>query len=232
MTDFEEVMRLMKNLSTAEQQAVFSELRQRIPIHEMEKTLMAPAETILEAIARSSDLTVRGIEGIIAEASFSVEVVPGLKGWKSLPIYGDKPFDELLDDGNGPSVRVQVKMQRRKERRPLMASEVLKKRRWPSNYFVVETQKTRAGKGEDGEDTRPYRFGSFDILAVSLGASTGKWSAFLYTVDRWLLPSDADASRILTYQPVPPGPNDVWTHDFLTCVEWLRSGREATVWTE
>ena len=76
MTDVNEIILLLENLTLSQQREVFAHLRQRIPIHEMEKTLMAPAETILEAIARSSDLTVRGIEGIIAESSFSVEVVP------------------------------------------------------------------------------------------------------------------------------------------------------------
>jgi hypothetical protein len=229
MTDSAEVIHLLKQLTDAERLEVFSHLRQVIPIHEMEKTLMAPAETILEAIARSSDLTVRGIEGIIAESAFSVEVVPGLVGWSPVKFYGDVPYDEILTDGNGPEVKVQVKMQRRKNRKPLMASDVWKKRKWPTDHFVVETQKTRSGKDETGANTRPYKFGSFDILAVSLGASKGSWSAFLYTLERWLLPAADDASKILTYQPVSPAPNDCWTDDFLTCVAWLRSGKGGSV---
>lgn len=228
MTELQEVLQLLDGLSASEQKQVLAHLRQRIPIHEMEKTLMAPAERILEAIARSSDLTVRGIEGIIAESSFAVDVVPNLIGWKSVPHYGDVPFDELLSDGTSDAIRVQVKMQRRKNRVPLMASDVEKKRRWPSNHFVVETQKTRAGKDEAGQDTRPYKFGSFDILAVSLGASKGRWDAFLYTLERWLLPAD-DSTRILKYQPVPPQANGSWTEDFLTAVDWLRSGATGSV---
>lgn len=184
---------------------------------------MAPAETILEAIARSSDLTVRGIEGIIAESSFAVEVVPTLVGMTQRPVYGDQPYDFLLSDGGG-DIRIQVKMQRRVKRQPPMASDVQKKRRWPADHFVVETQRTRAGKSKDVANTRPYRFGSFDILAVSMGASQGKWSAFTYTVERWLLPADNEPSCLLTYQPVPPKATEFWTDDFLTCVQWLRGG--------
>lgn len=228
MTDSHEVILLLEQLSEAERREVFAHLRQRIPIHDMEKTLMAPAETILEAIARSSDLTVRGIEGIIAESSFSVEVVPTLAGWSPVKFYGDVPFDEILTDGTDPAVKVQVKMQRRKNRKPLMASDVWKSKGWPPDYYIVETQKTRSGKDESGENTRPYKFGSFDILAVSLGASKGRWSAFLYSLERWLLPAE-DSSKILTYQPVPPGPNNRWTDDFLTCVSWLRSGQQGSV---
>lgn len=221
MTDINEILKLIEALPESEQRTVFAFLRQKIPIHAMEKTLMAPAETILEAIARSSDLTVRGIEGIIAESSFAVEVIPTLKGMMVKVIYGDQPYDFLLNDNTG-DVRVQVKMQRRENRAPLMASDVQKKRKWPSDHFVVETQRTRAGKSKAVENTRPYRFGSFDILAVSMGASRGQWSAFMYTVERWLLPAD-DETCLLTYQPIPSQPNDCWTDDFLACVQWFRS---------
>lgn len=227
MTDTSEILKLIEALPETEQRVVFASLRQRIPIHAMETTLMAPAETILEAIARSSDLTVRGIEGIIAEATFAVEVIPTLKDMIPKVIYGDQPYDFLLSDNTG-DVRVQVKMQRREKRNPLMASEVQKKRKWPSDHFVVETQRTRAGKSKAVENTRPYRFGSFDILAVSMRASRGRWSAFMYTVERWLLPAD-DPACLLTYQPIPPRPTDCWADDFLTCVRWLRSNVEKKI---
>ncbi len=221
MSETSEILRLIEALPESEQRVVFAFLRQKIPIHAMEKALMAPAETILEAIARSSDLTVRGIEGIIAESSFAVEVIPTLKGMMTKVIYGDQPYDFLLSDDVG-DVRVQVKMQRREKRLPLRASDVQKKRRWPSDHFVVETQRTRAGRSKEVANTRPYRFGSFDVLAVSMGASQGRWSAFMYTVERWLLPAD-DPSCLLTYQPIPPKPTDCWTDDFVTCVQWFRS---------
>lgn len=189
---------------------------------------MASAETILEAIARSPDITVRGIEGIIAEAAFATEVIPALTGWTEMPARPEEPFDFLLDDGHG-AVKVQVKMQRRTQRRPLKADEVQQSRRWAADHYVVETQRTRTGRGLGGSNTRPYRFGEFDILAVSMGASQGRWSAFLYTVQRWLIPSDRDAACLLTHQPVAPRPNAFWTDDFATCVAWLRSGRQQRV---
>lgn len=222
MTDVSEVIELIKSLSDSEQKLVFSFLRNTMPIHEIEKKLMAPAETILEAIARSGDLTVRGIEGIIAESTFALEIVPTLGPFEQQPIQGEQSYDFRLTDPVG-EVRVQVKMQRRKSRVPLMANEVSKKLKWPEDHFVVETQRTRGGKNSADENTRPYRFGSFDILAVSMGASQGRWSAFMYTVERWLLPAD-DPSCLLTYQPIPPRPNEFWTDDFLRCVDWFRGG--------
>lgn len=61
---------------------VFQYLRRTIPIHAIEAKLNTQAEVILEAIDRASDLTLRGIRGIIAEAAFLVEVLGKIEGWK------------------------------------------------------------------------------------------------------------------------------------------------------
>jgi hypothetical protein len=95
--------------------------------------------------------------------------------------------------------------------------------------FVVETQRTRGGKTDRGEDTRPYRFGEFDILAVSLHPSTGRWDRFLFAVGYWLLPRPEREIQLLKFQPVPQEPNDDWTDDFQTAVEWLREGRQKRI---
>jgi hypothetical protein len=223
LTNLSTVKQLLDSLNDSERQEILGYLRKALPLHPVEQKLMASAETILEAIGRSPDLTVRGIEGIIAEAAFATEVVPTLAGWAEQSVPAGLPYDFLLDDGQGP-VKLQVKMQRRKDRKPLRASEVRKSKKWSSEYFVVETQRTRGGKTKTGKATRPYRFGEFDLLAVSMGASQGRWSAFMYTVQRWLLPSDNDASCLNIYQPVPPAPNEFWTDEFTTCVGRLRSG--------
>jgi len=159
VADLKAIKSLLDSLTAEERNEVFAHLRKVIPIHPVEEKLMASAETILEAIARSPDLTVRGIEGIIAEAAFATEVIPTLKEWADLPIPPEQTYDFLLDDGKG-AVSVQVKMQRRKNRLPLMANEVYKPRKWPTDHFIVETQRTRSGRGKAGESTRPYRIGS------------------------------------------------------------------------
>lgn len=228
MTDLTTVKQLLDSLSEDERLEILGYLRKSVPLHPVEQKLMASAETILEAIARSPDLTVRGIEGIIAEAAFATEVVPTLTGWTEQPVPAGLPYDFLLDDGQGP-VKLQVKMQRRRDRKSLMASDVSKFKKWSSEYYVVETQRTRGGKTKAGEATRPYRFGEFDLLAVSMGASQHRWSAFLYTVQRWLIPSDKDATSLNIYQPVPPAPNQFWTDDFVTCVGWLRGGLQQRI---
>ncbi len=47
-------------------------LRKRLVLHPLESEWDINAETILSAIRRSSDLTLRGIRGIIAEATFEI----------------------------------------------------------------------------------------------------------------------------------------------------------------
>ena len=211
----------------AVRQEVFRHLRQEFPIHPLEAILDAKAEVILEAIQRASPLTLRGIKGVLAEVSFEVEVINKMTGWISRPVSGDPPFDFVLDDGQS-SVRVQVKLQRSKAGRPMMASEGY--RSLPQSMFVVETQRTRAGQDKKtSESTRPYRFGEFDILAVAMAPSTKRWDSFLYTVADWLLPSPSEPRYLLKFQPVPSGPDPDWTDSFETCVQWLRSGAKKTI---
>lgn len=202
---------------------VFEMLRDEFPIHDLERQWNVRAEVILEAIARAPDLTKRGIRGVIAEASFNQYVVaPRIpKGWKDETPEGDIPFDFNLVDKTGP-VRIQVKMQRLEQRKP---------KQWKTlpNFFVVETQKTRSGKDSSGKDTRPYQFGEFDVLAVSLHPSTGDWTRFIYTVANWLLPREDDASRIAVYQPVSATPNEDWCDDFDTVVFWFRQEKKRRI---
>lgn len=223
MPELEEIKRLL-DLCTDEQcREILLHLRRRIPIHPIEATLNTQAEVILEAINRASDLTLRGVRGIIAEAAFAVGVADRLEEWRDVTPQGDLPFDFLLEDAQG-QIRIQVKMQRRVSGRPMRANEASKL--LSREMFVVETQRTRGGVDRStGEDTRPYRFGEFDILAVSMHPSTNDWNSFMYTVSGWLLPRQENPGLLMKFQPVAPVPNEYWTDDFLTCVSWLRSGR-------
>ena len=234
MTDVEEVKHLLKSLNPAQQREVLTYLREIVPQHEIEKQLMASAETLLNALARSPELTRRMIRGVIAEAAFATDVIPTLRDWTEKSVERDQPYDFMLTDdaqsavkpGHAPEsdVRVQVKMQRSRRGMPLLASEVWTRRvRWPAGHYVVEVQRTRTGQ-RSGVRTRPYRFGEFDILAVSMGPATGRWADFMYTLERWLLPKPDKSEEVLTFQPVAPESNEYWTSDFVQCVRWLRSG--------
>jgi len=233
MTDPVERIHLLLDACTEEQRrAIFNRLRQEFPIHALEEKLNTQAEIILEAINRAPDITQRGVRGIIAESVFVTDVVGPLiqRGWRDETIEGEYPYDVLLDDGHG-RVRVQVKMQRLSKGAPTTRKD------YPGLY-VVETQRTRTGKrrtpgegtgGETDENTRPYRVGDFDILAVSMHPSTRSWSDFRYTVAAWLLPRPDDARLLRVFQPVAPHPNDDWTDDFLEAIGWLRSHQRKTI---
>ena len=218
-----EIKRVLLSVAKEERQRVFQYLREEFPIHALEKEWNATAELILEAIARAPDLTQRGVRGVIAEAAFNQSVVGPLisQSWKDETPTGDHPFDFQLIDKTGP-IKVQVKMQRREKGIPKIWKSV-------QGFFVVETQKTRSGTDSSGKATRPYRFGEFDILAVSLQASLGDWSRFRYTVASWLLPRPEDATLIRVFQPVPSTPNRDWCDDFLTAVAWFRQRKKKTI---
>jgi len=204
---------------------LFRRLRQEFAIHPLEARWNTTAEDILEAISRGSDLTHRGIRGMLAEASFASNVIEKLESWKDFTPPGDHTFDFLLADSVG-SVRIRVKNQRLEGGKPLV-----RRQKYFKPVYIVETQKTRSGQDSSGEKTRPYRFGEFDILAVCLYPSTGRWDTFLYTVANWLLPHERNNAWIATFQPIPmpPEPNDVWTDDLEAAIAWLRSGASKTV---
>lgn len=222
-----QILELLEACSLAQREIVFKELRKEIRIHSIEEKLNIQAEIILEAINKDErGLTLRMIRGVIAEAAFNLEVVSRLYGWEDVTPEGDLPFDYMLKDKTGP-VTIQVKLQRSKDQKPMMAKEAY--RRFSENQYVVETQKTRGGKDAEGRDTRPYSFEEFDIIAVCMQPSMSRWDLFYYTIARWLLPLDNDKSKLLKFQPVPKSPNEFWTDSLITAVKWLRSGESKTI---
>ena len=212
MTKKSEVLKLLEKCSHEERREIFTHLRSEFPIHRLEADLHTTAEVILEAVFRSPDLTQRGVKGIIAEAVFLVKVLQKLPGSKVIDVT-DNAYDFLVKDEIG-STSIQVKMQRRLRGMPYIRK----------GKYVVETQRTRTGRDAAGGATRPYRFGDFDILAVSMHASTNDWTRFMYTVGSWLIPRTYDIGLIAVFQPVAIKPNDDWTDDLETCISWFRSG--------
>jgi hypothetical protein len=230
MSELESIAECLGRWKPEQRRRLFEQLRREFNIHPLEKEWNVQAEIILEAISRASDLTQRGIRGVIAEAAFEVEVIDKLTRARKVPLAGDLPYDFMIEDDQGV-LRIQVKMQRRKDKRPMMAREA--NRRLPDDMYVVETQRTRGGTDRTtGEDTRPYRFGEFDILAVSLHPSTADWSDYLYTVADWLLPREHDPAIMAKFQPVATTPGETWTNDLEECIRWLRSGVKRIIWEE
>lgn len=189
---------------------LFNELRKQISFHNLEREFGIKAERILDAITRGSDLTKRGIRGVIAETVFATEIAPTIRDWIVSNPIGDVAYDVLFERAE-KLVRVQVKMQRKGKGAPLLRRATPK---GPKDHFVVEVQRTRSGKTGDGVSTRPYRFGEFDLLAVCMEPSTKDWQSFLYIAATDLAARPGEADRIDTMQPIPPYPalnSPIWT---------------------
>ncbi len=221
MSKVEQIKALLQECSAEEQKAVFEYLRAQRFRHALEKEWAVSSDIILSSIARSSDLTKRGVRGIIAEAVFAQNILGPLAnaGWEVVQFSDDRPYDFLIQKKE-VRIRVQVKLQRLVKGIPKIAS----KKRYPSekDLFIVEVQKTRGGTDPStNEETRPYRFGEFDILGVSLHPSTKDWNRFLFTVADWLLPRVENEALMEIMQPVPAEPNDVWTDKLETAIEWV-----------
>jgi hypothetical protein len=217
--------------SAEERGTLFEYLRRKFPRHPLEEQWDIDAETILTAIYRSPDLTQRGVRGILAEAVFERDILPGVEklGWHVLPVsINDPPFDFVLEK-EGQRVTIQVKLQRTEKGQP----KRYQPRRYPGELYVVEVQKTRSGRMRQSEpttvpsageeSTRPYRFGDFDILAVNMQPTTHTWAEFRYTVSRWLIPRGTNSRLIEIFQPVSLEPNDVWTDKLDVSLDWFRS---------
>lgn len=203
-----------------ERAAIFKELRAAHPIHPYEAVVGAPAEMILEAVYRAPELTRRMLRGVIADAAFRTFVVAALatRGWRDVTPEGNFAYDYSVDDGRG-AITVQVKLQRSERGAPVVKPG--KRYGFDGEVFMTETQKTRTGTDGDENQTRPYRYGEFDVLAVSMQPSSGKWDSYMYTLGRWLLPGKT-AGEMATLQPVMKTAGEFWTDDFEVAARWFR----------
>lgn len=219
--DLQRLMGLVAQLAPEHLQEFADLFEMRRPRHSLEAEWGVSAGVILDAIARSSDLTRRGVRGVIAEAVFESSVVPTVKGWTPGPV-ADEAFDFQFELGDRKA-RIQVKLQRLERGVPKLAQKP-----YPAGTYVVEVQRTRTGKDrETGENTRPYAFTEFDILAVCMHPSTGRWTDFLFTLTSWLVPRESNPNLIAVMQPVPPAPDAHWTRDLNECLEWFREQKSA-----
>lgn len=203
-------------------------LRAEYRVHRIEQEWNTSAEIVLEALARSGPLTQRMFKGILAEAAFKVEVLDKLHAWEEVTPPGTHAYDFAIRR-DGMTVTIQTKLQRKEAGKPFMY-RVPGQRGPATAFYVVETQKSRKGTDRaSGASTRPYRFGEFDILAVSMEPATGDWSQFRFTLGNWLIPRPEDKSLIAVYQPVALEPNKDWTDSLATAIEWLGLGQQKTI---
>ena len=82
----EQILELMDQCDEEEKRTVLDYFRHRVAPHPLEHEWGTTAHAILTAIARSSDLTKRGVRGILAEATFEETALATsiLCGWSTL----------------------------------------------------------------------------------------------------------------------------------------------------
>jgi hypothetical protein len=232
------VKAVIDSLSSDELQDLVSYLRQKLPRHPLEEKWGISHELILDAIHRSQDIVQRGVRGVIAEAVFDAKILTNIKGWHSVPVLGDLPYDfKIRRDSDRREITVQVKLQRTEAGLPLT------RKRFGPDTFIVEVQKTRTGTKKPKktdvllpdtapaapEKTRPYQFGDFDILAVNMQPSAHDWTRFMYTVGSWLMPRAGDKKLMEIMQPVAEKRSEVWTDSIEECFQWFLSGEKKLI---
>ena len=110
----EQVKEFIDHCSEKERRSLLEYLRKKLPRHPLEEKWDVDAETILTAIFRSTDLTQRGMRGILAEAVFERDILPSIEnaGWHALAApVGDLPYDFLVERQT-QKASIQVKLQR------------------------------------------------------------------------------------------------------------------------
>lgn len=232
--------------SLEERKDLFEFLRARVPPHPLEVEWAIDGDDVLSSLHRATDLSKRGVRGLIAEFMFERDVLPSVRGnrWRLVSIpKGDWPYDSMVER-DGKQVSIQIKLQRLEAGLPKRFRKSTYK---DVIYYDVEVQKTRTGKKRIPKgvplspeekipislaDTRPYPFGAFDILAVNMQPATKKWSEFRFTVGNWLLERPDSPTLVEIHQPVALIADDVWTDNLNTCLEWFLNGESKKVLKE
>lgn len=224
MNENSRIQKFLQTLSEEEKKVLYEQLKIEIGIHPLENEIGLSGDAVLSAIQKmraEAPLTWRMLRGVLAETTYGVNVLTKIVGWSDITPIGDLPYDYLITDGT-INIRIQIKLQRSKDFVAMTANQARKDFR--NDMYVVETQKTRGGKDELGSDTRPYKFNEFDILAVCMQPSTGKWDDYMYSLDRWLIPDPKNSNLLLKFQPVAMSPDNDWTDSLETAIGWFTQG--------
>lgn len=162
-------------------------------MHALEQEFGVTSEVIMDAVHSSPDLVRRGLRGIVAEHQFKRLVLDKLpQPWFIAPTP-DTSVDFALSDGHGGHyLTIQVKMQTLKGGKPHCD-------KW--GRPMVETQKTRM-RGRGKARSRLYKYGDFDILAVSLWPATKKWEDFIYVPACKLSPAYRKPDSLAAWQTI------------------------------
>lgn len=168
----------------------------------MEHTLLRQygltAPELLDAVNKRFRLKV-ALEGAVAEVQMEKRIKalvgPVIERYQAYDIDGHPDFGIWLP-GHPEPLLAECKNVRDSEEAYRAGGEVV--------AYKVETQKTRASKGDP--TSRFYGVDQFGILGVCLGKKTGRWSDFLFIRAADLTCHTGHSGKLAVFQRVPlPG---------------------------
>jgi hypothetical protein len=172
--------------------------REVVMEHSLAKQYGLTAHEILDAVNKRFRLKV-ALEGAVAEVQMEkhVKALVGstVERYETYDIDGHPDFGIWLP-GSDRRYLAECKNVRDSEEAYREGGEIV--------AYKVETQKTRASKGDP--TSRFYGVGQFDILGVCLGKKTGKWSDFMFVRAVDLTCHAEHKGKLAVFQRVPlPG---------------------------
>lgn len=140
--------------------------------HLLETAYGLSATEILDAVSKRFRLRA-ALEGAIAEVQMerhvALLVANEIERYESHDLDGYPDFSLWLPHG-GKILRAECKTVRNSEEAYRVKGQIV--------AYKVETQKTRAAKGDP--TSRLYGVDQFEVLGVCLGKKTGDWTQFLF----------------------------------------------------
>jgi hypothetical protein len=163
--------------------------------HPLEKQYGLSAYELLDALNKRFRARV-ALEGAVAEVQMEkkIKVLVGkvIERYESHDLDGHPDFSIWLPNAERPLLA---------ECKNVRDHEEAYREHGGVVAYKVETQKTRASKGDP--TSRFYGVDQFDILGVCLGKKTGDWSDFLFARVADLARHEAHRSKLAVFQRVP-----------------------------
>jgi len=183
--------------------------------HELELEYALTKEELLDAISRRFRAKVT-LEGAVAEVHLGKQI-HGLQESDIIARY------EIHDQDGYPDYSIWLSRKPHKvfrvECKNIRDSEEAYRKGGEITAYKVETQKTRASKGDTS--SRFYGFDQFEILAVCLGKKTHDWTQFMFIESRQLAKHAKYKTKMAVMHPVPLPGNPVLPPWYTTLQELI-----------
>ena len=165
--------------------------------HELEREYGLTKDEILDAINRRFRAKVT-LEGAVAEVHLGKHI-------QTLRDSGVIRRFEVHDRDGYPDYSIWLRGRKdsplRVECKNIRNSDEAYRKGGEITAYKVETQKTRASKGD--KSSRFYAFDQFEILAVCLGKKTHDWTQFMFIESKHLAKHPKYKMKMAVMHPVP-----------------------------